>query len=118
MPDGDALRCFWISNPEFGKVLLYRCVELDLACLNELHDRQCCERFAHRPDLEGGCHRHRTFVFACGAEGLQVDDLAILDDAKCGARDSKIMESSTYVVVNWNELRAGLRGRLLWVYRR
>jgi hypothetical protein len=118
VPDGDALRCFWISNPEFGKVLLYRCIELNFAGLDQLHDRQCCERFAHRPDLEGRLHRHGTFVFLGGAERLQVDDLSVLDDAKRRTRHSKIIESSTHVVVDCIELRVGLRGRLLQVYRR
>src|SRR5512133_1420125 len=117
MADGDSLRCFRISDPKFGEVLLHRCVELDFAGVDELHDRQCCERFAHRPDLEWGLYRHGISVIVSGAECLEVDDLSVLHDAESGAWHSKIMESSTHVVVDWIELRAGLRGRLLRVYR-
>jgi hypothetical protein len=48
-------------------------------------------------------HRQRSRMSGGGR-------LSVLHDAESGAWHSKIMESSTHVVVDWIELRAGLRG--------
>ena len=63
-------------------------VQLDLACLHQLHDRQSGKGLGERAEDKGRLRRDRAAGVIGRPEALQVDDLVSLHDAKGETRDA------------------------------
>ncbi len=82
---------------EFGDVLYDGIVESDFSLFFQLHDRCCCGHYlGQRGDVENRSDRHgraRGFERAV-AEGLAIDDLAVVPDQQDRAGDFVVLDGA------------------------
>ena len=79
---GDLGRGLWIGQAEPGDVALDRSVELDLAGLHQLHNRQGGKRFGDRADDKWRLRRDRASGGVRLSVALQIDDPVAFHDRK------------------------------------
>jgi hypothetical protein len=122
VPHGDAGRGDRVGQAEPGQVALHRRVQVDLARLDQLHDRQGGQRLGRRGQQEGGLRGDRPAGRAGLAEAAQVHHLVAVDDAERQAGQAGGAPLRLHVAVDGGKIRrAGARcagrGRDRWAHR-
>ena len=99
----DLRRGGFVGDAKAGQVALHGRVQVELAGLDQLHDRHAGHRFAKRGELERGLGRDWPPVGAGNAEALEMDDLVALDDAERQAGDAQLAHLPLDVGVDCGE---------------
>jgi hypothetical protein len=106
MPHGDLLRCDRVGNPKCWQVALHRSIQLDLAGLDQLHNRQCSNRLARRGQHEGCLRRDCPAALICFAIAAEIDDTVVLDKAQGQAGNTVPLHLLAHECINLGNINS------------
>ena len=106
MAHGDAGRGDGIGDTEPGQVALHRRIQFHLARLNQLHDRQRREGFAHRGENERSVRGDRSPALVGRPEATQMHDLVVMDQAQRQAGNVIGLHLFTHIRIDPGQIRS------------
>ena len=112
VPDRQLRRGSFVSEPEGGQVVPYRCVEIELARFGELHDGERSDRFGVGADPER-CVGGDLVAVAVGAEALGMNDDTVFDDGERRAGYPGAAHLVADVLIDSFEAVSGQRRRVV-----